>query len=545
MDKEALRQIQHDLEFLKQERSEWETQWQDIVSYILPFRGKFLSRGDQPNQDVNRMEKIVDSTASRALRILSAGMQSGLTSPSRPWFRLGLFDQDLEQYHPVKAWLGEVERIMRRVFSYSSFYNAVHTTYSELAGFGSNALYVEPSEDTQIAFRPLTIGEFYFGQDAAGRIDALYRWFWTPVRAAAQRWGEDALSGTAKGLLRKAPYKQIQIVHVVKPSDEGSKTRLPYQSIYYEVGAPDGQTLSESGYNEFPYMCPRWETNGSEPYGRGPGDLVLPDVKMLQEMNKDRLRATKKVNDPPLRVPSSFKGRLKSIPGGINYVDSQANEAVGPLYEIKPDIPAVNLSIEDVRAAIRDGFYTDLFVMLAQTDKNMTATEVAERHEEKLLVLGPVVERLQSEFLGPLIDRVFNILVRDNMLPRPPKEMEGAEINIEYISLLAQAQKMVGTQAVESVAGFAGKAVQFDPTVLDRVDSDEMIKQYADMVGAPTDILRSDEAVQQLRQQRQQQQQAAAMSEQMDNVAQSAKTLSETQTDRQNALTQMLGLTRG
>jgi hypothetical protein len=568
MNREEMDLIRRDLRQLTEERRRWETHWRELCDYILPHRGRFPDQGRGPDDGASRMDQVVDSTAYRARRILASGLQSGLTSPSRPWFKLGLAEQDLARRQEVKAWLSQVEERMREALSQSNFYNAIHALYEELSAFGTGVLHAEAGGDPTSAagaatgaaaktrtappawrglrFQALTVGEYYLSVNMDGDIDTLYRRFTMPARAMAQRFGDKALSEPARRALDQNPYKHLEVVHLVRPRKSGARTLLPYESVHFEYAGGEG-LLAESGYAEFPYMVARWDVSGWDSYGRGPGMVALPDVKMLQELARDRLKAVKKAVDPPLTMPATLKDRVKTFPGGLNYVDAASHPAARPLYQIAPDMGSLSVSIEDTRAAIRDGFFNDLFLMLAssRSSQPVTAREIAERHEEKLLVLGPVIERLHSELLSPLIDRVFGLLLSSGRLPAPPRELSGRTLKTEYISTLSQAQKMVGTQSIEAMAAFVGQMAGLSPEAMDKIDLDRVVDRYADLIGAPGEIIRSEEEVARLRQARDQARSQAGRQQAALALARGARDLAQAPTDGQSALTALLGATPG
>ena len=525
------------LHALEAQRESWLDQWREIGEYILPRRIMFVTDGQQPNRGESRQSRIIDSTASRAIRMLAAGMQGGLTSPARPWFRLRLTDSDLMEWSPVREYLNVIEREIYRILAGSNFYSAVHTVYTDLAGFATAVLYEEEDFDSLVRFKVVSPGEYCLAEGSQGLVDTVYRRFWMTSRQMHQRWG-DRVSQRIRDSLDRNPFQWHQVVHSVQPNPnknekESDRESKAWESVYLEY-AGDGKILARSGYDENPFMCPRWGTSGSDSYGRGPGDDVLPDVKTLQDMQRSVLKALHKMVDPPMRVPSGFKGRLSLIPGSVTMVDPNAPEsAIGPLYKVSVDIASAEQKIAAVQAAIRDGFFNDLFLMI-QSRPNMTATEVAERHEEKLLILGPVIERQFSELLNPLLDRTWSILFRNSRhrLPPPPREAVGADLKVEYISLLAQAQKMIGTESLGRVTDYVGNLSRIRPDVLDKVDLDEAVDQFAEMMGAPPKVIRSDDLVAEIRQTRMQKeqevtarQQAAAALSQGGSLAQPGEKL--------------------
>lgn len=543
---ERAKKYQRRLAALEQERNEWESLWQELSDYLCPYRGFYIARGQQPNRGDRRGGKIRDGVATRALRILAAGLQGGLTSPARPWFRLGLSDSGLSEQSGVREWLAAVERIMYAAFARSNFYSAIHSVYADLAAFGTACLYEEEDPARILHFRVLTAGEYALACDSRGRTDTVYRRIWMTAEQMIDRFGEERVSDSVReAMTNDRPDQWFEVLHAVQPRRKRDATKkdginLPYESLYQEL-AGEGAVLSEGGYEEFPYMAPRWDITGSDVYGRSPGMDTLPDVKMLQKMQEKSIKAIEKQVDPPLRVPISYADSLNTVPGGINYIDSSNPAGLGPLYEVRFDVAAAEAKIERVQQAVREGLFNDLFLMILERP-NMTATEVSERHEEKLLMLGPVIERQFSELLDPLIDRTFGILWRAGRIPPSPQELQGREMKVEYISLLAQAQKLVGTQSIGAAMQFVGMIAQMNPEVLDKVDFDEAVSQYGDLVGLPPKIIRPDAAVAQIRQARAQQQQQVQAEQQAMAMAQGAQVLGKTPTnpDEPNALTDLM-----
>ncbi|CCO25008.1 portal protein [Maridesulfovibrio hydrothermalis] len=495
------------LQTLRQERRSWEGHWQEISDYILPRKG--IYDGQQPNDGRMKGGKIIDSTATRGLRILAAGLQGGLTSPARPWFRLGISDRDITRHKSVREWISKVEKIMYRALARSNFYSCIHSLYTELAGFGTGILYCEPDVERGIRFRTLTVGEYSLATDAQGRVDTVYREFKMTVRQLEKRFGIDALPASVRTSLSVNRDHWFDVLHVVQPRDEFDsqkidKHNMPFESVFLLSGK-GGAILSESGFMENPYMVPRWDTAAMDVYGRSPAMDVLADVKMLMEMSKSQIQAVHLTLRPPMKVPSMYSRRLNLLPGGQNPVEQNQQDSVAPLYQVRPDLAGVSNKIQDVRTAIREGFYNDVFMMMAGSNrKTITAAEVAERHEEKIIQLGPVIERQHTELLDPLIDRVFGILYRSGQLPEAPSVLDGEDIKIDYISVLAQAQKMVGTQSIQSLADFVSRLAGANPEVLDKVDMDRAVDDYAELLGVPNGIVRSDDEVEKLRNSRKQ-----------------------------------------
>jgi len=531
--------------FLEGQRQYWENHWKEITEYVLPDHGMYRGEDDPADQGKKKRSSILDDTAEGSLEVLASGMQGGLTSPARPWFKLGLMDDELEQYQPVKSWLGQVERRMYRVFSRSNFYDTMHSVYLELGGFGT-APYIELEDPIRIIrFESLPPGQYSLALNENGVVDTIYRRYWQTIRQLERRFGKEALSENLQAKLEQGkaqPYEYVECLHVIQPREDRDRTKLgnldfEFESIYLEYdNAKD--FLSEGGFQEFPVMAPRWKVAGSNPYGRSPGMRVLPNVKMLQEMQKAQIVALHKRNNPPVRVPSFYKGKLKTYPGGTNYFAAgQDPGGLAPLYEVTPDVDKTEMKIERVQFAISVGLYEDLFKMIAATKYGQppTATEIAERHEEKLIMLGPVIERQTHEALDPTINRTFNIMWRRGMLPPPPEVVQGLELRVEYISLLAQAQKLVATRSIRGIVGFVAELADAtqSPAPWDKVDLDVAIDAYHEAVGAPADMLVADDEVQKIRVQRAEMIRQQQAREQAAQNIDAMKTMSETSMDRE------------
>ncbi|EPR42719.1 Bacteriophage head-to-tail connecting protein [Desulfovibrio sp. X2] len=550
---------------LEAARQSWDDHWQDVSDYVCPDRGRWAGR-DQPGDGGKRMGKIVDSTATRAHQILAAGLMGGLTSPAKPWFRLGVRDDALREADGVRAWLYAVEQVLYAELARSNFYQCAHALYLELGGFASACMFSEASEEHGTTwgarFHTYTAGEFSWACDHQGRVNTVAVRREMTLRQIADKWGEEKLPPKMREKLKDSGGKKgsggdekVEVVRLVLPRADASPGKIGSRNMpwaLYSVistGADDDDEdlLEESGFNEFPFLCPRWDVTGSEKYGRGPGMTVLPDVKMLQEMAKGRLQAVHLGLRPPMRVPSKFAKRLNLVPGGQNYVNPQQADGLAPLYEARVSIAEVTAVIEDVRNQIRSGFFNDLFLMISSMERSgVTATEIMEKQAEKLLMLGPIVERLQSEFLGMLIIRLYRLMERQGRIPRQPRAVatyavQGGELVIEYVSMLSQAQKLSGAQSITQLVAVSSQVAQTTghPEIMDKIDLDQAVDDLADIMGTPADLVRSDGAVADIRQSREQQaQQAAAMQQGMAAV-QAARDLSGANMEGRNALTEL------
>lgn len=520
---------------LRSERSGFSAHWQDISSYLLPYNGRFFiqdrNRGDR------KFNKIYDSTGTRCLRILGAGLMAGATSPARPWFRLKTPDDDLNEYHAVKVWLSRVTSLMQQVYQRSNTYRSLHQVYEELGGFGTGAALVMPDFNTVIHHYTLTAGEYCIATDYQGRVCTIYREFERPVSEVVKEFGKENCSPTVRSMFDSNNLDAwVPLIHAIEPRADRDASKkdgrnMPWGSYYFEVGGNPDKFLRESGFEYFPALVPRWAVAGGDIYGNAPGMEALGDIKQLQHEQLRKGQGIDYQTKPPIQVPTSLKNRdIDMLPGGVTYYDPVSPQSgIKSMWEVNLDLKDLLEDIRDVRERIRGAFYADLFLMLANaTDTRMTATEVAERHEEKLLMLGPVLERLHNELLDPLIETTFARMVRAGILPPPPPEMQGMEINVEFVSMLAQAQRAIGVNSVDRWMGMVGQVAAFKPDVLDKVDADYWVDAYADMLGVdPKMILASDKValIRKARAEQAEQAQQAALAEQQSktvkNMAQS------------------------
>ncbi len=547
IDLEDARQI---VEQLESDREPWIPLFKDIQEVLLPDRGLFPSAGDRPNSGEKHGASIYDATGTRTLRVLAAGMQGGLTSPAREWFRLGLEDRDLENYHPVKLWLSRVERIMYQALARSNFYQEAHSVYIEQAGFGTSCLLVDDHPTQLVRFRTLTIGTYAIGADDMGVINTLCRRLFMSPQQLAMRFGIENLSRAARDLLDRQSREKIEVIHLVAPRKgwddrKFDKANMPFESVYWEAKTDvyEGIPLCHGGYREFPFLVPRWRVVGDEVWGRSPGMEALSDIEMLQEMDKSSLMAIHKSVDPPTIGPAEIMDDLDTSPGAHNVYESQQKlDGFSPLYEVRLALAEAEAKIARRQESIARTFYNDLFLMLADTPKGMTATEVLERQGEKLLMLGPVLERQQNDFHDPLIDRVFPILYRRGRIPLPPQEIAGMDMKVDYISLLAMAQKRERLKAINETARFVAALSAFAPEARDKFDSDRAVDQVAEITGIPPAIIRSGDQVAVLRRKRAMKQDARQKAEDFSRALKdgtsAAKALSQTDVDSLNRLTQ-------
>jgi hypothetical protein len=499
---------------LKSQRQNWESHWQEVADYMQPRKAdvtKSRSKGDK------RTELIFDSSPLQSVELLAASLHGMLTNPSTPWFSLRFKEDEMENEDEAKEWLESATETMYAAFNKSNFQQEIFELYHDLITFGTAAMFIEEDDEDILKFSTRHINEMYIAENEKGRIDTVFRKFKLSARAAIQKFGE--VSANIATTAKKDPYEEVEILHAVYPRTDfdpkkQDKSNMPFESVYLEAGT--GEELSVSGFREFPFVVPRYLKASHEIYGRSPAMTALPDVKMLNEMSKTTIKSAQKQVDPPLLVPDDgFILPVRTVPGGLNFYRAGTRDRIEPL-NIGANTP-LGLNMEEQRRnSIRNAFYVNQLMM--QSGPQMTATEVIQRNEEKMRLLGPVLGRLQSELLKPLIDRAFALILRKNLFRPAPEFLSGKDIEIEYVSPLAKAQKSSELQSIMRAIEIMGSLSNVAP-VFDHINMDKLVRHLADIVGVPQKILKPQSELNAERQQAQAQQEQMQQMQQLQQVA--------------------------
>lgn len=541
-------------------KEEYRPRWKAIREYQLPFIGEFPEDGDVDNPGKRKDTKIWNSAAWESCQVFAAGIMSGLTPQNRRWFRLSFSDRSLADNAEASRILDERMEILNDVLDKSNFYNAIHTAYLELP-FGQAPLGVFPDREKGVYFVPYTIGSYMLSAGADGEVEVFCQKRRLTARQLVEKFGEEALPEAIRREAKEtAGMKQSHAVYWLvqkNPNHEKKPGRiyLPYVSAYWLEKSQEDEWLYVGGFHEWPVPVGRFLVTGSDTYGKGPGWFAEGDAKELQMLEKDKLALVELSAKPAVTADEeTAKGGVSLTPGGLTIRAQGDKTGVQPLFQVAANLEQVEYTIEKVERRIKRSYAADLFLMMDAQERTMTAREVVERMQEKMQQLGPVVQRMQFEFLSKIIERVYNILDRAGVFPQVEDEetlaaLSEKEIRIEYISPLAQAQKMSGLVNIEQALEFVGQIAQFAPEVLDKVNYPEAVDRYVDMVGAPAAIKRSEEEFQAIQakkaeeaQKAQEMQQAAAMAQTAAPAAQAAKNISEAARDGNPALAQLLGV---
>lgn len=494
----------------------FDSHWRELSELFFPRRSRFYygdrNRGDKRNQH------IIDSTGRYAARTLESGLHAGMTSPARPWMQAATANPDLNNFPPVKRWLHEVTKRMLAIYALTNVYNALPTTYGNIGVFGTGAMGM--FDDPEDLFRAYTypLGSFAVGVDQRGIVNTFVREYEQTVWQIVERFGVrrgyrdidwSGISRQVKDAWDRGDYHiGVPIVHIILPNEDYEPgnpraDRQKFASAHYERDDSDKENrfLRESGFSLFPVMVPRWETTDNDAYGTDcPGMTALGDNKQLQTMQRRSGQLLQKAVDPALVGPSSLRTQKTSLlAGNITYQDVRDGmQGLRPIHEVRLEgYQHVEQKILNVQFSIKRAFFEDLFLMLSQSDpmrgaQPLTAREVAERHEEKLLAVGPTLDRMNDELHDPMFERTFQLMDQAGMIPDVPPELDGLEIKPQYTSILAQAQKLIGVQGVDRFMAAIAPFIE-EPEVRSKIVWSAVVNGYADMLGVDPNMIRSDE----------------------------------------------------
>ena len=518
--KNLARELKSNLSRLMEQRSTWESHWQECADFMQPRKAEITNeraRGDKRNL------QIFDATAIHALELLASSLQGMLTSSANRWFSLRYKEDSLNDIDEAKEWLEDVTDKMYTAFARSNFQQEIFEAYHDLITFGTACMMIEGDEDQILRFSTRHIKELYIQENDKGFIDTVYRRFQIPVHAAVEKFGLENLSLETGKLFKKEPFEKIELVHVARPrtiynENKLDRKNMPYQSIYFEFGS--GHIIDIGGFKELPYVVPRYLKASTEIYGRSPAMNALPDVKVLNKMVETAMKAAAKQVDPPLLVPDdSMLSPIRMSAGSLNYYRSGSRDRIEPLNIGQATTVTLNQENQR-REAIQKTFHIDQLMISSQ--RSMTATEVIQRNEEKMRILGPALSRLQSELLQPMILRVFNIMLRNKLFQVAPEVLANQEIDIEYVSPMALAQRSQELQSLVRGLELFTQIGQIAP-VQDYIDENGLVKQIINLLGLPAKMIKSDAQVMQVREQRAAAQAQAMQMQQAMQEAQIAK----------------------
>lgn len=554
-----LRKLESTRVVLDNEFEPWKNLFKELSDYLLPLRYSWLSENTsqvsvrQERVKNIRNKKILDSVGTKALRDLAAGMLNGVASPAREWFniRFATFFPDGKTPVELQRWLEETRRRMLLVLAESNFYNSFAIMLLEKACFGTAGMMCYEDFDDVVRFYNWPVGDFRLSVNNRRMVDRVTRVENYTIEQLVTEFGYDNVLPQSQ-----AKYKRgggdllhgVLVAHIIEPNTQDARYipgEAPYREFYWEVFGPraNGQILRRGVYSEWPGAFPRWETIGNDPYGVSPAMDALPDIIQLQHETLRKAQGIDLMTDPPLAMDASLRNQsTRGDPGARYYVPSFSTVGAKPVYQTNLPLAELKEDIRDVQQRIRDAFFNDLFRMISQLQTVRSATEIDARMQEKLVLLGAVLERLENEAIDPIMRRVFAIMQRKGLIPPVPEGFGGLQIEIQYVSILSDAQRASGVGVIERYMQQAGNLAAVVPTILKVVDWHEIFREYGSRLSVPASGVNPRQVTEQLIAEEKQQvaqQQGALVGKELTSAA---KNLSETDVGGgQNAFQAILG----
>ncbi len=542
----AVEQYQKRFTSLKTEQQVWIPGYQDL-QLINPTRGIFNNVRTGIGKTIDH-KKLLRSYATHALRIFASGMNSGMTNKSSQWFKPTLDNIAYLEIPGVRAALDELQDKMYAIINQSNIYDVFYSSYEELGQFGTACYIILEDFDSVFRARSFTAGEYFLATDHKGKVNTFGRELEMTVAQLVDNFGLESCSPQVQANWKNGMLDaKVKCCHLIEPNDKRNEMysdfkNMPFRSCYWEQGNHASGFLAMRGFKRFPVIAPRWEAVTTDmTYGYGPGHHSLGAVKELQVTAKDKLTVQAKIGRPPMLQDSSVMGYASLIPDGVTKVNNIVpNGGLRPAYQVPNNLDVFVQAISELREEIDRFFFVNLFQMMASIDSGkMTATEVAERQQEKMMMMGPALHKMDEEMLTPTLELIYGIMADNNLLPEFPPEVQGLTIKIEYTSILAQAQRALGVTKIERVLGIIGSVAPIFPNIVDNIDEDEVANMVNDLEGAPSKIIRSKEMVQAIRDQKAKQQQAMLAMEAAKTGADAANKLGNTPMGEDSALDRM------
>ncbi len=492
--------LKQTISVMQTDRQPWWQHWRDLADMYLPRRYSWLLSPAEAQRRATRNPYILDGTGTNAARTLASGMMNGITSPARPWFRLRIAGVD-DDDHDLRVWLDEVQRVMLLIMAESNFYNAMAVTYLDLVIFGTAAMLIYEDPKNVIRCYNPALGEYYLGQDFSLSVNRFAREFTLKVDQVVEEFGKENCSETIQAAYKQGAQalRDVKLTHIIEPNLPGLdalSSRFAFRETYYETGGPTGKVLRRRGYYELPGVFPRWELSGNDAYGTGPASDALADVLQLQQETKRKGQGLDKLVSPPMLASLQLAHRpMAWLPNGTTYVQNLSEAGAKPAYQINLPLGEMTADIRDIQTRIRETFFNQLFRDISMLETVRSATEIDARREEKLVLLGSVLERFENEALDPAITRIFSIGTRAGLFPEAPERFQDKAIEIQYVSVLSTAQRAVGVAPFERAFAIAGNLSAIAPSVLNVMDFDEAFRIYCRDIGVPAAGMKSREAV--------------------------------------------------
>lgn len=538
-------------------RSSWDVLWQDIANYVMPRKAEIIQKQGSPN--VSKQSRLFDGTAIRGNTILANGQLAWMTPMESRWFS---YDPPphLKGNDKAEQWYRSCTEIATLELAKSNFYTEIHELYLDRGAFGTAAINLEEGRKSPLNFTTVTCGTYSIAENDEGYVDTIYRTVPMTLRTMVSKFGlencSEELQKQYKDSKQKNLDREIKVTHAVYPREDQSITpgrkdgkNKKIASVYFEDATH--HVLRESGYDDMPTFVTRYLKWGTSAYGWSPSWIALPESRQLNFLERQMDALAELAAFPRMLIPDTMEGTVDFRANGATYFDATNPTAIPKEWATGGKYDVGESRANQKRKAIEDAFHVDLFQMFAQIQKQMTAKEVSERAAEKLIQFSPTFARMTTELFGPILKRVFTLLVTGGYFPPPPQEVfvqdhagvSLVEPQISYSSRIALAIKALeNVSFVRFVSSFLPLA-QVRPEIMDNIDFDQAARDFARNEGVPARWLKDVEAVAKTRQA---QQEAAAQQAQLAQAEQAASALQKAGSVKQDSMiSQQLANTPG
>lgn len=498
---------------LKSERNMFDNYWQSLYEFMLPRKATVnttVVAGEERNLH------LFDNTAMHSAQLLTNALHSLLTNPHSQWFELSTGDFRIDSRDDVRVWLKRSSKRIFDVLNNSNFQTEIHENYNDIVIIGTDCLLVEEDEDRVVRFRAKPIEQVYVEEDARGLVSEVYVKFEMTAQKCLELFGEKNLPKRIKDAQKMDSNTKFNILNAVYPEKfEHPLMDTPVTSHYIFID--DEEDIEVDGFESNPYIVSRFYKTAGEKYGRSPGMVALPDARTLNKMDETVLIGAQKTVDPPLQAPDDgFVFPIITRPGGLNFYRSGTQDTIKPIFN-DARIDFGFQAMAERRSRIRQAFFVDQLQL--QEGPQKTATEVLQRTEESMRLLAPLIARQQQEKLRPLISRVMQIMFRKGLFDDPPEILRGRELDVNYSSLIAKAQRISEGQNILRGLEAMTPFLNIDPDARDLLDGDNAIKVIGNMFSWTPELIRDEKQVAELRQARAEAEQAKAEAEAADSQA--------------------------
>lgn len=525
-------------EYLKNKRDPWMSTWQQLANYVQPRKNQITFKTSMPA--IDQSIDLFDTTAISSNMVLGAGQLQYVTPAAEPWCGLEIPEHLLNtpagQSTDLAIWYQVCGEIILRELGRSNFYTEVHEFYLDRGGMGTSNLFCQEGKRQALNFSCQAIGTYCIAEDDEGYVDTVFREFKLSVRQAVQKWGKESMGPKVLECYndRARRDEEHTYIHAVFPRSDSERDHLkidginkPVASVY--VCIEDQCVVSNQGFDEMPYFTSRYLTWGEEVWGYCPSIDIISTIRQVNFIERQMDALAEISAFPRVLMPEHLEQSADLRAGGITVYDPQQQgkpEEWGTTgrYDIGQERVATK------QDAIRKAYHVDLFELLAQQEKQMTAYETMQRVAEKLIQFSPTFGKLTTEFLSPLIQRLFGILYRGGYFPAPPAEafaqtVHGAGLiqpQIVFTSKIALAIKALQNHAFVEFMGIIGPLVNLNPDLLDNIDQDKAFVAIARNVGVPAAWMRGAKDIAQIRAQKAQAAQAQAAAQAAAGAAKAA-----------------------